>query len=352
MSNSFIFFLLVTDACDNISVLRTVLFIKELLKIVFILVPIGLIVMLSVDLAKNVISGKDDEMRKNFSIAMKRLIYIVILFLVPTIVSFAINSLGNFESGYSKCLAVTNDSIDRQIAINKGKCTGDDYEWDDVTSECVLKSIPPEINITTSDGKAIKINSNNKSGNKSLKYFSQCDSKWRNVGYCSRTTICNSGCGATSLAIIAASFGSTSSASSTNPKVMRDYLCNNKIHSSGATAHAVMTNTKLLKHFGLTGKLTNVQNTTSKYNKNVADKLKKYVDDGKGVIILIPGHYVVVGQNSQCQSDEVYLYNVASKQYCGCKTMKELWNSTYNWRNRCKNSSNCGWKKVWVYNSA
>ena len=167
MNNIFVFLSLITDACENISVLRTVLFIKKLLNIVFILVPIGLIVMLSIDFAKNVISGKDDEMRKNLNIAIKRLIFVVALFLVPTIVKFAINSLGNFDSNYTKCLKVTEESINRQITINKSKCSGAGYEWDEITSECIIKSIPPEANITMSNGKTIRINSNSSKNNSS-----------------------------------------------------------------------------------------------------------------------------------------------------------------------------------------
>lgn len=160
MWNNFFFLSLITEACENISVLRTVLFIKSLLKIAFILIPIGLIIMLSIDLAKNVISNKEDEMRKNVQLAIKRLVFIIFLFLVPTIVKYAINSLGNFNSDYETCYKVTAESIANQIEKNKTKCIEDGYEWNESTSECAIKSVAPKINISMSNGKKIKINSN------------------------------------------------------------------------------------------------------------------------------------------------------------------------------------------------
>lgn len=84
-------FLEVTHACYNASILRIVYFVKELLDIIFILIPIGLIVMLSIDLFKNTISSKEDEMRKNITVFIKRIFFCMAIFLIPTIVSFVVN---------------------------------------------------------------------------------------------------------------------------------------------------------------------------------------------------------------------------------------------------------------------
>lgn len=97
-------FLSAIDACTNSSILKIILFIKELLKIVFILLPIGLIIMISVDLAKNVISGKIEDMKKNVNIALKRVMMAVIVFFIPTIVGFAIGLLGNDDTSYTSCI--------------------------------------------------------------------------------------------------------------------------------------------------------------------------------------------------------------------------------------------------------
>lgn len=57
------------------------------MNIAFIIIPIGLIVFITIDFAKCVIANKEDEIKKNQSIAIKRIIYSVALFFVPSIVN-------------------------------------------------------------------------------------------------------------------------------------------------------------------------------------------------------------------------------------------------------------------------
>lgn len=137
--NSINFISLLIEPCEDIAVLKTVLFIKEMLEIVLYIIPIILILMIMLDLTKNVIANKDDEMRKNFQIAIKRIIYAVALFLVPTIVNFVIHGLGEFTSDYKTCLQVTKESIEEQIKENKKKCENEEgYEWDSGTNQCLI----------------------------------------------------------------------------------------------------------------------------------------------------------------------------------------------------------------------
>lgn len=96
------------DVCEISDVLKVIYFVEELLKILFIIVPVGLILMLSVDFAKNVIAGNVDEMQKNFNLALKRILMAVGLFLVPTIVSFLVSFLGSLGVPYADCLENAN----------------------------------------------------------------------------------------------------------------------------------------------------------------------------------------------------------------------------------------------------
>ena len=82
------------EACNNPEILRVIMFISQILKVVFIIVPIGLILMIGLDLFKNITAGKEDEMKKNISIAIKRIIFCVCIFFVPTIVNL-VNSIVN-----------------------------------------------------------------------------------------------------------------------------------------------------------------------------------------------------------------------------------------------------------------
>lgn len=93
--------------CTNSQVLKIVLFVNKLLDILFFIVPMGLIVMLSLDLFKNVIAGREDDMKKNLNIVIKRLIMAVALFLVPTITDLALSVVSdvgiNTGISYSSC---------------------------------------------------------------------------------------------------------------------------------------------------------------------------------------------------------------------------------------------------------
>ena len=100
----------IVNVCENSSVLKIISFIMQLLDIVFFIVPILLIVMLSIDLAKNVIAGSEDDMRKNLHLAIKRVIMAVGLFLVPHIVSFLMVLLGDLGVPYTDCINNSKDS--------------------------------------------------------------------------------------------------------------------------------------------------------------------------------------------------------------------------------------------------
>ncbi len=96
--------------CGGAEILKVIKFIWTLLDIVLFIVPIGLIVMISIDLAKNVIAGKEDEMKKNFNIAIKRIIFCIFLFLVEPICSFAIDLLGDTaDMGWATCVNIATD---------------------------------------------------------------------------------------------------------------------------------------------------------------------------------------------------------------------------------------------------
>ena len=93
----------VTDVCENPNVLRVVSIFQSILMILYYLVPVGLILMITIDIAKNVIAS-DSEIGKNTGMIVKRLISAMIFFLLPTIINFALN-----------LVITSSDSIDESI---------------------------------------------------------------------------------------------------------------------------------------------------------------------------------------------------------------------------------------------
>lgn len=86
-----VYFGKVSDGCATI--LGVVYFIRELLNIVLFLIPIALIVMLSIDFLKGVISF-DDGNKKVINFVVKRIIYTVVIFLIPSVVFGLFSVLG------------------------------------------------------------------------------------------------------------------------------------------------------------------------------------------------------------------------------------------------------------------
>lgn len=78
--------------CNNIEFI--LLIIAKILYYVKIIIPILLIVLIIFDLVK-VVAGNADEKTKKDAVnnAVKRVIYAVIVFLIPTIVTFVFNSI-------------------------------------------------------------------------------------------------------------------------------------------------------------------------------------------------------------------------------------------------------------------
>lgn len=95
--------LFLVEACQDVEILKLILYIKLILKYACIIVPILLIIMMTFDFVKNVLASKEDEMKKNQKIAIKRIIYAVALFFVMPIVNVIFGLPGLNELGYIEC---------------------------------------------------------------------------------------------------------------------------------------------------------------------------------------------------------------------------------------------------------
>lgn len=126
--------------CGGADILRILKFVFILIDLVLFIVPIGLIVMIMIDFSKNVIAGKEDEMKKNVNMVIKRLIYCVVLFLVPTIVEFAVKMVsGTGDNIWAKASYCIDYAKNEDISI----CEVDYETFEpkyDTTPECYVCS--------------------------------------------------------------------------------------------------------------------------------------------------------------------------------------------------------------------
>lgn len=103
------------EACSNPDILKVIMFILQIIKLIFFVVPIGLIIILGLDFFKNVIASNESDMKKNMTIAIKRIVFCVCIFFVPTIVSLMNGIIGialeDTEINYTEC--ITNAKSDK-----------------------------------------------------------------------------------------------------------------------------------------------------------------------------------------------------------------------------------------------
>jgi len=92
------------DICSDSNLLKIWRFIGIMLEIVRIAVPIILIVMGSIDFMKAVMAGKEDEIKKNQSAFIKRIIAGVLVFFVPIVVRVFLDFLNVSTSPCLECI--------------------------------------------------------------------------------------------------------------------------------------------------------------------------------------------------------------------------------------------------------
>lgn len=103
----------VAVACHDLG--NIVKIVKFLLTIIQWVVPIILIVLGTIDLVKAVIAGKEEEIKKNQTNLIKRVIAAVIVFLVPMIVTILMGWLGNDD--WKTCWNNTSGDIKTLFGI-------------------------------------------------------------------------------------------------------------------------------------------------------------------------------------------------------------------------------------------
>ena len=103
--------ILAADPCSNASFLATILFIKKLVTIISYLVPVLLVLFMTIDFAKAVIAGDENQMKTAQNLAIKRIIWAVVIFFVPIVVNAVFHLLDNTEAAGITCYNNATDEV-------------------------------------------------------------------------------------------------------------------------------------------------------------------------------------------------------------------------------------------------
>ena len=101
------------DVCETSTVLKVFYFIIQLIKIACILIPTGLLLMMSFDFFKNLLTSEESEMQKNTKLVFKRVLYCVIVFAIPTIVNLTVRILNSADVKLIYNTCISNATIEK-----------------------------------------------------------------------------------------------------------------------------------------------------------------------------------------------------------------------------------------------
>lgn len=107
-----------TGLCSNTNLLQVIHIVRTVINILQIAVPVALILWGTLDIGKAVIAGDEKKMKEAQKPFIKRIVYAVIAFLVPFIVSIVMGYVGNTE--WKTCWSAAED-----VEVSNGTIAND-----------------------------------------------------------------------------------------------------------------------------------------------------------------------------------------------------------------------------------
>lgn len=342
-------FLEVSKVCEDASLLRVLYFALIFKDIIFTVVPIGLVLMLIIDFSKAVIANKEDVQSKSMKLVTTRIMYAVIIFMIPWFVDLLMNILSSAD------LKIGDDYNECITKARKGNF--EQYEEPEETSPGGTSSVGN--NPFNSTHFAQYRSSFNSSTFAFIRDPSAIDnlmqkdySEYPKYKVCGNLytngkprTISTSGCGYMSFTMVARSLGYLN----TEPDQIVSIACDEYGYNDSAASKGFLMSDTLNNHFGFKVEdILKAYPSKAKFIPAVEEALR----NGKKIIILIPGHYIsIIGINSDgtivARDSARGFVSSSTKTY----TVESLYNATYysGGKENCEKKGNCGWTMILAY---
>lgn len=285
------------EACENPGILRALYFGLIIKDIIFTIIPVALVGMMIIDFSKAIVSGDAGAQTKIVNLIPKRIMYAVIIFILPWGIHIFMKTLGALKlsvgTDYNECI--------------KNARTGDFSEFDKLLeeeeeAEKIIKSI---------DNSGSNNDSSNIGNSNEIENIKQCNQSWSNTklkgtynknGKATPRNICSSGCGFCSFTMVLRSFGFKNGTKELTPDVVVNQIFDIGYGNNGtASPYDFMALSSSNKYkYNLkssvdtnNGKWFCASSSKEELNK-MFSKYKQYLKEGKRLIINIPGHYISV----------------------------------------------------------
>ena len=350
--------------CDNAATAETILIIKNILTIIRYVVPVILIVMSMFQIVKNVTSDSVDN-EKMMSSLSKKIIAAVIVFLVPTIVSIAMSIAEGINLTQNDCWTKASKEYVQQLKNEendkvtkeqdaKAKTLKEKFiEMINAARQIIIKQYTKEDKTdNSSDSNTTSFDPNASFGDWDL--FYQYDNRWGTESTCNAGTLVDSGCGYTSFAMIANHFSSSTIA----PPDATHVICSKTGENGNAMDDETFLNNSLLNHYGLNAQVLFYRGGSEKVSTKKS-LVEEALRNGKPVILLIPGHYIVL---AKIDGNQVLVLNPGLDGTNGeagkdgrtgwYSSIDSVYKYTNNYKNRCSSQSICGWIYAIAYSKS
>ncbi len=364
--------------CDNGEILELFSVINTIILIIKIVVPIILIVSGMLAFMKAIKVGDEDLLTKSKKSLVNMCIAAICVFLVPTLVNVIVKVSSTEENNYIDCLnSATPENIDNAYLkqtesllarADENMSLTDYYAAVAAASKIKDKDVKKEYmdrldamyEIIQEELKAAEESSKyagtdgtgggssyDTSGTSStdFPYYAQCDSRWSEKKYMG-TDLCHAGCGYTSLAMVLSGLKRDSNIT---PSTVHDYVYGQKISNNtggGAITDAALVDQRVASKYGVTiQKLfgRNDNDESSATHQKESSLITNALNQGKLVVLLIPGHYIALGGNGT----NVVVHDPANKNNNGTYTIEQVYSKYKDYSKRCSspksgNKKSCG----------
>lgn len=242
--------MLFLNVCEKADFLSVIYYIKYLIDIIGIIVPIALIIMVGIQLGKIVIGDVKIIPKVTKSIVVKSIAAVAVFF-IPSIVSIVLSYAGQVSYSATACWNNANaGTIAHFRAIEEAEKEKEKADLNKAMGEA-KKELERVQKLREEEAKK---NAELRNKYKTLKgvfskdviYYNQCDFKAYPYGNISGASICSHGCGPTSSAVIASTFLGVSGHT---PIDTTKWICDNGGCTSSGTYAG--SNAQYLKHVGL-----------------------------------------------------------------------------------------------------
>jgi len=324
------------NVCEDYNILKALSIIINIINIVKIFVPLLLIITGMISYFKATYTGNEEELKKATLALLKKGISGVLIFMLPIIINLV--------------LSVVNDASNNKLEISNCINNANDKEFMANLLEDIEKSKEEKNTVNNNSEIIRKSNHDNVKQVSSLKYINQ--GWYKNLTFCQSYSIAAAGCGPVSFAMIARGYSDTYSSYTSYDivKESRNWFCNMRGWNTDGNFHSSLAyDEKTLEHFGLKAKVLfrysydGLWSNTLQTNESNAI-FNAVKNEGKSVMLAIPGHWCTIGPNDSCKSNEVYMYDPSDSNLTTCYTMEKLYKVTYDHKKQCnKKGGMCGW---------